>query len=243
MSFDQEVENKVANIFQQLLFSLPQEEQNNVTVIDSQRIHMFDFMKALDFAAFHHRNQRRSDRENTPYINHPIHLALLLSKTNITHPDIIIASLLHDLIEDTNVSEQDIKTKFGKNVASIVMECTDDKKLDKMNRKHYQFEHAPFLSSKAKFVKLADKCANVIGLLSDPPVSWSADEILGCATWSYAVCLNLVGVDSSVNATTYKHALRDFFAFLNPRFEHISLDKDALKPYLLAYYNIIDQSE
>ena len=132
-----------------------------------------EILDALQFAARKHRDQRRKDPEASPYINHPIALANILWREGGVHePAVICAALLHDTIEDTATTEQELAQRFGPAVARIVMEVTDDKALDKADRKRLQVEHAPHLSREAKLVKLADKIANLRDVASSPPAEW-----------------------------------------------------------------------
>src|SRR3954470_19211884 len=123
--------------------------------------HMEIVLRAAAFAAEKHRNQRRKDEEASPYINHPIQLAYILVQADIEDPVVLAAALLHDTIEDTKTTHDELEIVFGHEVANIVMECTDDKSLDKLDRKQAQIDHAAHISVRAKLVKLADKIANV----------------------------------------------------------------------------------
>jgi guanosine-3',5'-bis(diphosphate) 3'-pyrophosphohydrolase len=85
-----------------------------------------DVLRALQFAAHHHRHQRRKDAEATPYINHPITLAHLLSATaGVTDPVVLAAALLHDTVEDTAATLADLEQQFGPEVAAVVAQVTD----------------------------------------------------------------------------------------------------------------------
>ena len=96
---------------------------------------------ATDFAARKHKDQRRKDADKTPYINHPIGVAQILSKEgSVTDVDVLIGALLHDTVEDTECSFEEIENEFGPRVKSIVAEVTDDKNLEKMERKRLQVE-------------------------------------------------------------------------------------------------------
>lgn len=96
---------------------------------------------ATDFAAIKHKDQRRKDSDQTPYINHPIGVAQILSKEgSVTDVDVLIGALLHDTVEDTECSFEEIEKEFGSRVKSIVAEVTDDKNLEKMERKRLQIE-------------------------------------------------------------------------------------------------------
>ena len=130
-------------------------------------------LKALAFAAHKHRDQRRKDAEASPYINHPIALAdLLVNEGGVTDVEVLCAALLHDTVEDTATTPQELAEAFGSRVAGIVAEVTDDKKLPKAERKRLQIEHAAGLSPEAKLVKLADKICNLRDVAHRPPAHW-----------------------------------------------------------------------
>ena len=113
------------------------------------------FVKAVTFAAEKHRNQRRKDADASPYINHPIALAnVLANEAGVSDSTVLCAAILHDTIEDTETTEDELTTAFGSRVASVVVEVTDDKALEKHVRKQRQIEHAPHISTEAKLVKL-----------------------------------------------------------------------------------------
>ena len=153
---------------------------------------MNKIIEACNFAADKHKNQRRKDNSKTPYINHPIEVANKLSNCGINDSDILVACLLHDTIEDTETTKEEIKQKFGEKVLNIVMECSDDKTLSKVERKRKQIEHSKEISNEAKLVKLSDKYCNLSDLIKNPPTKWSKQEIEGYALWCYAVFLNMI---------------------------------------------------
>jgi (p)ppGpp synthase/HD superfamily hydrolase len=87
-----------------------------------------DILAALQFAAFKHRDQRRKDHAASPYINHPIALAKVLwHEGGVRQGQVICAALLHDTIEDTQTTADEIEAAFGVRIARIVLEVTDDK--------------------------------------------------------------------------------------------------------------------
>ncbi|XP_069321802.1 guanosine-3',5'-bis(diphosphate) 3'-pyrophosphohydrolase MESH1 isoform X2 [Eulemur rufifrons] len=119
-------------------------------------------LEAADFAARKHRQQRRKDPEGTPYINHPIGVARILThEAGITDIAVLQAALLHDTVEDTDTTLDEVELHFGAQVRRLVEEVTDDKTLPKMERKRLQVEQAPHSSPGAKLVKLADKLYNL----------------------------------------------------------------------------------
>ena len=152
-------------------------------------------LEALQFAAVKHRDQRRKDLEASPYINHPIALAnILWREGGVTEPAVICAALLHDTIEDTETTPAELGRHFGKKIASIVMEVTDDKSLEKKDRKRLQIEHAPHLSREAKLVKLADKISNVRDMNDSPPAHWPLRRRREYFDWAKKVVDGLRGV-------------------------------------------------
>lgn len=132
------------------------------------------YTKCINFAAIKHRDQRRKDSKETPYINHPIGVAYILtSEGNVTDLDVVIAAILHDTVEDTDTSFDEIENEFGSKIRDIVAEVTDDKSLPKMERKRLQIEHALTASREAKLVKLADKLYNLRDLQKEIPKEWT----------------------------------------------------------------------
>ena len=96
-------------------------------------------VKAAQFAAEKHRNQRRKDVDASPYINHPLALASVLAvEGGVETPEVICAALLHDTIEDTDTTVEELTALFGDRITGIVLEVTDDKSLDKAERKEEQ---------------------------------------------------------------------------------------------------------
>lgn len=151
-------------------------------------------LRAAHFAACKHTQQRRKNAAATPYINHPIEVAEHLARVGeIDDEDVLIAALLHDTIEDTETTRQEIEDQFGKRVADIVVECSDDKSLTKAERKRLQVERAPHKSAEAKLVKIADKTCNLASLLSDPPADWSRQRQREYFLWAEQVVAGLLG--------------------------------------------------
>lgn len=157
-------------------------------------------LDATAYAAERHSKQQRKDVNASPYINHLIRVAVLLSSTaRITDENTIIAAILHDIVEDTPITLLDVREKFGSAIASIVAEVTDDKSLPKAKRKELQIEHAPHLSLQAKFIKLADKIDNCRDCLSGTPVGWTEEQNDAYFVWSKKVVdAGLRGIDSGL---------------------------------------------
>lgn len=157
-------------------------------------------LRAAAFAAEKHRNQRRKDEDASPYINHPITLAHILVRSGIEDPEVLAAALLHDTIEDTNTTSEEIEIVFGGLIAGLVVECTDDKSLSKPERKQAQVDHAARISAKAKLVKLADKIANLNDLGGAPPAGWSLERKREYFDWAKRVVDQLRGTHAALEA-------------------------------------------
>lgn len=157
------------------------------------------FVSALAFSATKHRDQRRKDVEASPYINHPIALVdVLVNEGGILNWDVLCAALLHDTIEDTQTTAEELTKAFGKNVASIVLEVTDDKALPKEERKLQQIAHAAHSSHEAKLVKLADKICNLRDILASPPSGWDVKRKQEYFKWAAAVVAGIRGSNSKL---------------------------------------------
>jgi guanosine-3',5'-bis(diphosphate) 3'-pyrophosphohydrolase len=153
-------------------------------------------LAALQFAAFKHRDQRRKDHAASPYINHPIALAnVLWHEGGVRDAGVICAALLHDTIEDTQTTAEEIENAFGLRIARMVLEVTDDKLLPKAERKRRQVEHAPHLSRGAKLVKLADKICNLRDVADSPPATWSLRRRRQYFDWAKNVVAGLRGTN------------------------------------------------
>jgi len=156
---------------------------------------MARILKALAFAAHKHRDQRRKDTQASPYINHPIGLAnVLRNEGGIRDEVVICAALLHDTVEDTQTTPEELQREFGKRISGIVLEMTDDKHLPKSERKRLQIEHAPRLSRRAKLVKLADKICNLRDVAHSPPDRWDLERRQQYFDWAKEVVDGLRGV-------------------------------------------------
>lgn len=158
------------------------------------------YTKCIDFAAKKHKNQRRLDTEKTPYINHPIGMPegvidfylffelfhsivkfffssgvanILAEEGGITDLNVLMAAILHDTVEDTETTFDELETHFGSKIRGIVDECSDDKTKPKMERKRLQIEHAKNATFEAKLVKLADKLYNLRDLERCTPENWT----------------------------------------------------------------------
>ncbi len=157
--------------------------------------------QALAFAAHKHRDQRRKDEGASPYINHPIALAdILVNEGGITDHVVLCAAILHDTIEDTETTYEELVDAFGREIADVVAEVTDDKSLDKAERKLLQIEHAAHASPRAKLVKLADKTCNLRDIAATPPAGWSEQRRKEYFAWAQKVVSGVRGANAALDA-------------------------------------------
>ena len=145
-------------------------------------------LNAATFAAKKHEKQKRKNPEQTPYIIHPLGVAYQLVTTGgVRDADTLIGALLHDTVEDTDTTFEEIETAFGKRVESIVREVTDNKELTRDEIKRLQVINAPHKSPAAAQIKLADKWYNLNDLVNEPPVGWTKERIDIYFTWAEKV--------------------------------------------------------
>jgi GTP diphosphokinase / guanosine-3',5'-bis(diphosphate) 3'-diphosphatase len=174
-------------------------------------------LRAADAAARWHVHHQRKGAAATPYINHLLEVATLVATaTEGKDPDLVIAALLHDSIEDQEVPREIIAGTFGEEVAKLVEEVIDDKSLDKQERKRLQVEK----SDRAKILKLADKISNLRDIAANPPCRWSVKRRLNYVRWAREVADELKGVSPRLE-DEFDRAAGDAEAALAPR-QHLS---------------------
>lgn len=157
--------------------------------------------RAVDFAARKHVDQRRKGEAAEPYFNHLSEVARLLAEaTDGDDPNLVIAGLLHDTIEDQEVTRKELVAEFGEDVASLVEEVTDDKNLDKAERKRLQIVKAPYKSPRGQMLKIADKTANLRAILNSPPANWSLQRKQEYFDWAKSVVDGCRGVNARLEA-------------------------------------------
>ncbi len=156
-------------------------------------------LQAASFAAKKHRYQKRKGDDAEPYVNHPLEVAKLLATVGkVDDLDILIAAILHDTVEDTETTAEELTELFGATVCGYVLEVTDDKSLPKEERKLKQIEHALHISDGAKQVKLGDKISNITDVLNNPPAGWSKERRIEYIEWGEKVVAGLRGVNEEL---------------------------------------------
>jgi guanosine-3',5'-bis(diphosphate) 3'-pyrophosphohydrolase len=158
-------------------------------------------LDAIHFAADKHRLQRRKDPEASPYINHPIQVAEVLARVGgVRDVKVLQAAVLHDTIEDTKTTPEELEQRFGRRVRRLVELVTDDKRLPRAERKRLQIEHAAQLPRKAKLIKLADKICNLRDITETPPKGWSRLRRKEYLEWSRMVVAGCRGANPELEA-------------------------------------------
>lgn len=156
-------------------------------------------LRAVAFAAHKHRDQRRKDKDASPYINHPIQLATVLwEEGGVRDAEVIAAALLHDTLEDTETSLQELRGEFGEEIAAVVLEVTDTQWIKKQVRKRLQVARAKYSSEKARLVKLADKICNLRDIAAHPPAGWALERKRQYFDWAKEVVDQLRGTHAGL---------------------------------------------
>lgn len=157
--------------------------------------------RALDFAARKHAGQRRKGKAAEPYVNHLAEVARLVAEgTEGKDATAVVAALLHDTIEDTGTTREELEREFGAEVAALVAEVTDDKALPKAERKRLQVANAPGKSARAKVIKLADKTSNLRSITASPPVGWDWQRQREYFDWAARVAAGCRGVNPTLES-------------------------------------------
>jgi len=156
-------------------------------------------LRAASFSAERHRGQLRKGLDPPPYINHPLEVASILANVGgISDVTTLVAALLHDTVEDTSATPEELGQQFGPGVRALVEEVTDNKDLDKAVRKRLQIEHTPSLSVAAKQIKLGDKICNMQDVVKHPPTDWSLQRRRDYLDWAAKVVAGCRGANAAL---------------------------------------------
>jgi (p)ppGpp synthase/HD superfamily hydrolase len=155
-------------------------------------------LAAMRFAATKHRGKQRKDKR-TPYVNHLIDVTEVLARVGqVTDLSLLQAAILHDTLEDTETSPEELEEHFGREVRSLVEEVTDDKSLPQAERKRLQVQHAPQLSSGAKQIKIADKLSNLSEITATVPPDWPLQRKREYLDWAEQVVAGCRGCNPAL---------------------------------------------
>src|SRR5688572_3085653 len=153
--------------------------------------------RAVDFAARKHRDQRRKGANAEPYFNHLADVARMVAEATAGRdPIVVLGALLHDTIEDTATTAQELEAEFGAEVSRLVVEVTDDRQLPKAERKRLQVQNAPHKSDRAKMIKIADKTSNLRAITDTPPTHWDLARKREYFEWAARVVAGCRGVNA-----------------------------------------------
>jgi guanosine-3',5'-bis(diphosphate) 3'-pyrophosphohydrolase len=166
-------------------------------------------LKAITFAAEKHKYQRRKGFNQVPYINHPLKVCKLLSDCGEEDEILLVGAILHDVIEDTDSTTDEIIKEFGEDTCKLVLEVTDDKEVSKSERKEFQINNAPLSSLNARKLKIADKICNMRDIISYP-LDWSMERKLNYLKWAKKVfdaCGNVNPLLEKIFTNTYNEGI------------------------------------
>jgi guanosine-3',5'-bis(diphosphate) 3'-pyrophosphohydrolase len=155
----------------------------------------FDLVEgAVLFAASKHAGQQRKGADASPFVVHPLGVALILCvEGGVLDSHVLAAAILHDTVENTDASFDELRNHFGEKVASIVAEVSDNKSLPREERRRLQIATASSKSREAKLVKLGDNIHNLRGLEHVPPTDWERARIDAYFAWAEQVVRGLRG--------------------------------------------------
>ncbi len=171
-------------------------------------------MRAAQFAATRHADQRRKGRDQEPYVNHLIEVTGHLAHSSRADDGILLAAgFLHDTVEDTDTTNAELVSLFGVEVAAVVAEVTDEKFQRKDDRKRLQVERIALKSTRAQFLAVADKTANVASIIRSPPMDWTRQRMTEYGDWADSVVSQVHGLDTYLD-DAFVRALKDLRAKL-----------------------------
>jgi (p)ppGpp synthase/HD superfamily hydrolase len=157
--------------------------------------------EAAEFASRRHTGMARKGRGNEPYVNHLAEVAnLLATVTGGRDAELIAAGWLHDTIEDTATTQEELAQKFSERVASLVAEVTDDMRLPKSARHQLQIVEAPGKSPGAKLIKIADKISNVRARIVPDPSQDERNDLAAYTIFAEKVVAGCRGVNAKLDA-------------------------------------------
>ncbi|HWX82289.1 MAG TPA: HD domain-containing protein [Xanthobacteraceae bacterium] len=158
--------------------------------------------EAAELAARRHNGMARKGRSNEPYINHLAEVAnLIAAATDGADAELVAAGWLHDTIEDTQTTREELAQEFSARVAALVVEVTDDMTLPKSERRRLQVLDAPKKSPTAKLIKIADKISNIRARVLPEPTPEQRDDLADYVAWAEQVVAGCRGVNAWLDKT------------------------------------------
>lgn len=173
--------------------------------------------KAIKKVNEFHKDQKRKDGSN--FKNHLFEVAKILKKFNVDD-DVIVAGILHDIIEDTHYTKDELYNDFGERISIMVLECTDNKSLPKYERKLFQVAKVNFLKDESRLIKIADKISNLNSILKTPPIDWDYFRIIGYISWTNIFINNI-----EIRNENEKKLIKKYKTLYNKTIKHYNYDK------------------
>ena len=143
--------------------------------------------RARDFASAAHRAVGQLRKyTGEPYEEHLRRVADIVAQAK-GDAEMVAAAWLHDVVEDCGITRDDLASRFGAEVADLVLEVTDDMGLSKEKRRQRQVGTVAQKSERARLLKLADKTSNITAIVEKPPAEWSRAELEDYLRWALSV--------------------------------------------------------
>lgn len=197
-------------------------------------------LRAVEYAVGAHEGTYRKSARGEPYIVHPLRVAQHLVENGYTDATLLQAAILHDVVEDTGTPLGEIEIVFGAEVAHIVGEVTDDKKLTQVERKKAQVEHITTISAAAVAIKLADAYDNLSDIVdSSPPTKWSVAKVQGYMVWKATIANRVKGMHPALDQRL-ERVFGSFFEIDDVCHPTIPDEPDR-ETQLAAYYALLEQ--
>ena len=157
-------------------------------------------MDAAVYAALKHQYQRRAGYDKLPYMNHLLKVTEALIRIGGERDEaLLLAAVLHDVLEDTDATYEELAGRFGREAADIVLELTDDMSIPYMERKWLQVQKAQQLSERARKIRIVDKSTNLRDILSYP-LDWPIEKKRNYLDNSIQVVNLIRGANSRLDA-------------------------------------------
>lgn len=171
-------------------------------------------LRALEFAALAHDGQRRRGGARVPYFAHPAAVGLILARFGFSQ-QVVAAGVLHDVIEDTPVTAEEMAVHFGPEITRLVLGVSENKSLPHAERKALYVEQIRTADSEVKAISSADKIANLTNLIV------------------------LLEEGEDVFASVYKHNTREAM-FAQAQAEHDAVASNFNHPIVAEHKTVLD---
>lgn len=222
MNYDQIIENKASEVLASM--------QDRVTPADLMRV-----KDAFELAREAHASQKRKSGE--PYILHPIAVAQIAAEELMLDANTVIACFLHDVVEDTPHTIEEIKERFGEDVGNLVKVVTKKNKkvyeLSKQLDNYKQLLDSLLYDTRAIFIKLADRLHNMRTLKSMNPEKQM--KIAGETDYFYAPLANRLGlynIKTELENLSFRFRCPDEYEEISTQIAaHVAINREKLNTF------------